>query len=251
MSYVAYLLASPTRSSYVGVCSLAELADRIVGLNALDDDTPASIVRPWQLVDSMQCTTQAEAETVAFSVSRGSGFRARLATLRALKDGGLPLAQLAAHPFDPARALDGMTYANIVVSNPEEPGRSITVRALVDTGSTDCELRGAQVAELNLRAEADTAVFETAAGIQCEAALYRASVMVLGREAICLLSPAEKDADDEDEDSDEDELDAAFGFEKVSDDALLGHDALAALGLAVDCRERRLLALPSQASSIE
>ena len=37
--------------------------------------------------------------------------------------------------------------------------------------------------------------------------------------------------------------DAVFGFEKVSDDALLGHDALAALGLAVDCRYRRLLPL--------
>ena len=242
MTTVAFLVASPTRSSYVCVCALAALADTITGLNA--DDSPLSLLRPWQLAESVQCPTQQQASSVAATVSKASGFRARLLTMRGLK--ALPIPALPNVAFDPSRAIDGLTYANVEVVNPADPTRTVLVRALVDTGSTDCELRGEQIEELGLRPEADTAVFETAAGIQCEAPLYRATIRVMGREASCLLSPAEKQADDDEEEDDEeeDELDATFGFSKVSDDALLGHDALAALGLAVDCRERRLLALP-------
>ena len=108
------------------------------------------------------------------------------------------------------------------------------------------QLKGEMIEKLGLRPiEGEGAVFETAAGIAMESAIYRATIRVNGREASCLLSPSEKDRLDEDEDEEsdsEDEEDAAFGFDKVSDDALLGHDCLAALGLAVDCRRRRLFA---------
>ena len=138
--------------------------------------------------------------------------------------------------------------------------REDQLRALVDTGSTDCELKGRLIEQLDLRPDTDAgfALFETAAGIQTEAQIYRATIQVCGREALCLLSPAEAQAEEEDEDDEEedgeeeekdaagvDEIEAAFGFEAMSDDALLGHDALAALGLAVDCSRRRLFPVPS------
>ena len=196
------------------------------------------------------------AEAIAAVVSSSSGFRARLEAMKALAEKDPSLAR--ALKLDPARALDGMTYARIEISNPEEPGRFVSVRALVDTGSTDCELRGHLIEQIDLRPDSDCgfALFETAAGITTHAPVYRAIVRTCGREASCLLSPAEMDEDEdeeEEEDDDEDEVvgvtpragfDAAFGFEKVSDDALLGHDALAALGLAVDTSRRRLFPTP-------
>ena len=202
---------------------------------------------------SAQRDTADAAETVAATVSRASGFNARLAAMRALMDRDPVLA--VATKFDARRALDGMTYARIEVANMDEPDRAISVRALVDTGSTDCELRSALIQQLDLRPDADAgfALFETAAGVQTSAPVYRALIRVHGREAPCLLSPSEDmqeddDSDDEDEDEDEGEgvedLDAKFGFEKISDEALLGHDALAALGLAVDTRRRRLFPAP-------
>ena len=182
--------------------------------------------------------------------------------MRALADEGegAPALMAGGPSLDPGRALDGMTYVQIEVSNPEDPERCLSVRALVDTGSTDCELKGRLIEQLDLRPDTDAgfALFETAAGIQTEAQIYRATVQVCGREALCLLSPAEAQAEEEDEDDDEedgeeeekdaagvDEIEAAFGFEAMSDDALLGHDALAALGLAVDCSRRRLFPVPS------
>ena len=137
------------------------------------------------------------------------------------------------------------------------------MRALVDTGSTDCELRQSSIDELRLAPLPGESVrFETAAGIEVDAALYQAIVRIpsVAREALCLLSPAEKsgddedggsdgvDGDDDDDDSDDgggDDDDDEFGLGEISDDALLGHDALAALGLAVDCRRRALVVLPT------
>ena len=261
MEFAAYLLASPTRSSYVGVCAVSELAREIENLNALDDGSPCALVRPWQLAASAKRAALEEAEAIAEHVSRASGFRARLEMLRAFdaSDGSSPPPPVAAHYSDlraralaraahssdlRARALDGMTYAMVTVSNPEDSSLSVTVRALVDTGSTDCELRGELIGRLGVQPIGD-AVYETASGIQTAAALFRGRVSVAGRDALCLLSPTEASADDEDgeDDDEEDELDRTFGFDQVSDDALLGHDALAALGLAVDCRHRRLLPL--------
>ena len=83
------------------------------------------------------------------------------------------------------------------------------------------QLKGEMIEKLGLRPiEGEGAVFETAAGIAMESAIYRATIRVNGREASCLLSPSEKDRLDEDEDEEsdsEDEEDAAFGFDKVSD----------------------------------
>ena len=295
-AHVAYLLASPTRSSYVGFCPQERLSDVIEELNADESGSPLSIVRPWRLAATAQREAPEAAEAVAAAVSRASGFRARLAgmsidlnslahppktrlnrascslspslslrpllpaAMRALaSDGeGAPSLSQGGPRLDAARALDGMTYAMIEVANPDEPERCRTVRALVDTGATDCELKGRLIEELDLRPDSDAgfAVFETAAGIQTEAQVFQATVRACGREALCLLSPAElQDDDDDDDDDDEgeeggaggegvDDTDAAFGFERVSDDALLGHDALAALGLAVDCGRRRLFPVP-------
>ena len=47
-------------------------------------------------------------------------------------------------------------------------------------------------------------------------------------------------------DESDEELDQRFGFDRVSDEGMLGHTALAALNLAVDCRRRRLVALPDE-----
>ena len=77
-AHVAYLLASPTRSSYVGFCAQDCLSDVIEALNADESDSPTSIVRPWRLAATAQRELMESAEAVAAAVSRASGFRARL-----------------------------------------------------------------------------------------------------------------------------------------------------------------------------
>ena len=61
-----------------------------------------------------------------------------------------------------------------------------------------------------------------------------------------VLSPADGDESDDESDESDEELDARFGFDRVSDEGMLGHTALAALNLAVDCRRRRLVALADE-----
>ena len=139
--WTCYLLCSPTRSSLVGVCELTKLTDVINELNAAPTDptSPVALVRPWRLAHATKRGSKEAAEAVAAAVSRASGFRARLSTLRSLGDREVPSCD--AGGFDPSRALDGMTYATIEVRNPEDPrGEYMSVRALVDTGSTDCEV---------------------------------------------------------------------------------------------------------------
>ena len=70
--------------------------------------------------------------------------------MRALADEGegAPALMAGGPSLDPGRALDGMTYVQIEVSNPEDPERCLSVRALVDTGSTDCELKGRLIDQL-------------------------------------------------------------------------------------------------------
>ena len=248
--FAAFLLASPTRSSYVGFCRSACVEEEVDALNALDDGSPLSIVRPWKLASSVNAGSIERARCMAATIAQASGFRARYAKLNRLAAERRTL-PVDAPPLDAAAALDGMTYENITFCS-LDGAHSLTVRALVDTGSTDCELRGELIERLKLQPEADTAVFETASGIQTEAQLFRAIVRARGREAMCLLSPSEPaDDDDDDDDSgdDDDDLDARFGFDQVSDDAMLGHDALAALGLLVDCRHRRLVPLPLPTTS--
>ena len=112
------------------------------------------------------------------------------------------------------------------------------------------QLVGELIERLNLPRTGETAIFETAIGrVSAESPIFRARVRVQGREAEVLLSAAEGGEEsggesDEESDDEDSELDAQFGFDRFSDEALLGHNALAALGLAVDCRNRRLVPLP-------
>ena len=144
-----------------------------------------------------------------------------------------------------ADALDGMTYAWVDVRHPDKAD-FVRVRTLVDTGSTDCELKGDVIRRLGLPATGETAHFETAVGRVTEQPIYEAVIRVLGREARVVLSPADGDESDDESDESDEELDARFGFDRVSDEGMLGHTALAALNLAVDCRKRRLVALADE-----
>jgi predicted aspartyl protease len=127
----------------------------------------------------------------------------------------------------------------------EIPGNatgSIVVDALVDTGCTDMDLSQRLIHKLGLAVDPSegTAQFETAGGVTIEAPIYRALVRVLGREASVRISPSEDDACQSDDGTcSSDDSDGGN-----TDAALLGHDALAALGLLVDCHGRRLLAAP-------
>merc|ERR1712178_668568 len=88
-----------------------------------------------------------------------------------------------------------------------------------------------------------TAQFETTGGVTIEAPIYTASLEVLGRAERVRISPSEEDACDSDDSS----CSADERNRSITDAALLGHDALAALGLLVDCHGRRLLASPLSA----
>ena len=260
-AFAAALLVSPARSSIVAVT--ATDGDMLALVGAINGDSEEAfskelaIMRPWRLAEQRVFATRVEAEQCACSVRAASGVRARLTALRSCDvSSGHKHKQLAntcafdGSPSSLEHTLDGLTYVLAEFSNPDKPSRHIgPVRVMVDTGSTDCELSGERIQSLRLKAH-ETALFETAAGITTEAPVYRANIKVLGREATVLLSPAEGEDDDDDDDDDESEgegeedFDERFGFEKTSDGGLLGHDALAALGLAVDCRHRRLVLLP-------
>ena len=138
-----------------------------------------------------------------------------------------------------------MTYAWVDVRHPDKD-QFMRVRTLVDTGSTDCELKADVIQRLGLPATGETAHFETAVGRVTEQPIYEAVIRVLGREARVVLSPADGDESDDESDESDEELDQRFGFDRVSDEGMLGHTALAALNLAVDCRRRRLVALADE-----
>lgn len=253
MQWSVFLAYSPTRSSYVGVAETASVARQIEALNAQGDpNSPVAVAAPWQLACSRMAETRAEADAAASAVASASGFRARYSACRSLSTAELAAANptgLVGQALD--LALDGMTYATVLVQHPDQPQLGWTsVRAMVDTGSTDCELRGELIERLNLPRTGETAIFETAIGrVSAESPIFRARVRVQGREAEVLLSAAEGGEEsggesDEESDDEDSELDAQFGFDRFSDEALLGHNALAALGLAVDCRNRRLVPLP-------
>ena len=260
MSWVTYLLASPTRSSFVGVAAVAELQAAVAAHNGESVDYEVAgtsetlLGRPWALVSQIPCETREEAEAVAAHVAQMSGFRARHKAMAECSSAAMRAALSRERGFDAeAQGRDGMTYAVVEFANPAEPSRTVRVEALVDTGATDCEISQSLIDELGLT-PFDQATFETAAGISMSSALYRAIVRVEGRESLVLLSPSEKDEEEDSDDSEDAEdaaaraadaaLDAAHGFKAISDDGLLGHDALAALGLLVDCGRRKLVPAP-------
>lgn len=116
----------------------------------------------------------------------------------------------------------GLTYVHCVFSSPFSPaGPCVTVGAgLVDTGSSDCELRGNLLARLPaLPVVMRGAIYETATGGEAFDA-YEVLLTIHGRTAAVVVTACD---------------------EGSSDDALIGHMALGALGLQVDCVARRLL----------
>lgn len=146
-------------------------------------------------------------------------------------------------------ACDLMTEVTIEFANPSDTSRAIEVKALVDTGSTDCDVRGDLVDSLALPLDvfSATAKFETSASVSTEASLHCAHIRVNDHSAFVLVSPSTTDGN---EDMSSSELSsscsAGLGMDqrRGRDDALLGHDALAALGLLVDCRNRQLVSAP-------
>ena len=254
--WAAVLLYSATRSSYVAVCQSDDV-ERQPGV--LDEaEGPLSVAAPWRIACIAERTTKEGAEAVAAAVAKCGGFRARFRACDALRlaapSRDAPPAAAVADALSSidlglhgecgaADALDGMTYAWVDVRHPEKAD-FVRVRTLVDTGSTDCELKADVIRKLGLPATGETAHFETAVGRVTEQPIYEAVIRVLGREARVVLSPADGDESDDESDESDEELDQRFGFDRVSDEGMLGHTALAALNLAVDCRKRRLVALP-------
>ena len=254
--FATALLVCPCRTSFIAVVEEASLEQLVQQHNSGGDDDSLALYRPWRLAAQRKFATREEAERCACAVSAGSGVRARVRALKAYDDEAHVhrRACVSGEFADPRRSLDGLTYVRAEFLNAERPQhRTGPVRLLVDTGSTDCELPGSQIEALKLR-PVESALFETAAGITMQAPVYRATVQVLGREADVLLGPAELDEDDEESEEEreegEEDFDVKFGFEKVSDEGLLGHDALAALGFAVDCRRRELVPLPTVANAV-
>lgn len=266
--WTTVLLYSATRSSYVATCKKDEVDAQTKLLDGSDPEGALAIGAPWRIACVAERSTQESAAAVSQAVAKCGGFRARFRACDALRMAAPskeapPAAEVAAAlagidlglhgECSPLDALDGMTYAWVEVRHPDQTD-FVRVRTLVDTGSTDCELKDDLIRKLKLPATGETAHFETAIGRVTEQPIYEAVIRVLGREARVVLSPADGDDSDDDDDSDksesesdsDEELDERFGFDKVSDEGMLGHTALAALNLAVDCRKRRLVALPDE-----
>ena len=246
-SFATVLLVSPCRSSVVTVVEEAAMSKLEARFNDLES---IALYRPWRLASKRSFATREAAERCAVATAAASGVRARLRALDAWVDGGGGSCPAIGSFDDPRRSLDGLTYVMAEFSNPAKPKKRVgPLRMMVDTGSNDCELSGELINKLGLK-PFETALFETAAGITTEAPVFKAKIHVMGREANVLLSPAEGESDDDDsgddEDGGEEDFDEKFGFDKTSDDALLGHDALAELGFAVDCRKRELIPLPQE-----
>lgn len=258
-AWTAYLLVAPTRSSFVGVIPVGAQSLQAVlaehnGEGPSGDGPPSTALeRPWQLAGSMECRSRDIAQRVAWQVGRASGFRARIAALRrCIADGDDGLAQQEARSFEARDGLDGLTYVLVEFLHPTDPSKSVQVRALVDTGATECDLKQQLIDELGLPVDkSGRTLFETAAGTTIETDMHHAIVRVMGRTAFVRVSPIEEEESDSEEGDSDDEEDREFGLSANSDDALLGHDALAALGLLVDCRNRRLLAGPLEEDDCE
>eukprot|EP01062_Namystynia_karyoxenos_P023648 TRINITY_DN19158_c0_g1_i1.p1 TRINITY_DN19158_c0_g1~~TRINITY_DN19158_c0_g1_i1.p1 ORF type:complete len:219 (+),score=73.47 TRINITY_DN19158_c0_g1_i1:73-657(+) len=119
------------------------------------------------------------------------------------------------------RQFRALTYTTVTFRG---PGGSVDARALVDTGSTDCELRAAHVERLRLPVAGEER-YETATGWVTEAT-YQVEVSVGGRSCKCVLTSIP---------------DSRFeGPDACTDEALLGHTAISRLGVGVDCASRSL-----------
>lgn len=121
-----------------------------------------------------------------------------------------------------AGSKQGLTYVQCIFTSPLSPRgpRVVVERALVDTGSSDCELRAGLIGRLPaLPIITQGAVYETATGGEAFDA-YEVLLTVEGRTAAVVVTACD---------------------EYSSDDALVGHMALGAMGLSIDCVTRRLV----------
>lgn len=244
--WITYLFYSPTRSSIVGVAQRDDVEHDLRWHNGAAPEREAPIetklLRPWRIAEFRGFESQSSASAFAWRVSHASGFRARRAAMLAgLGDEADNVTQL---PL--SKALDSLTYAEVEFCHPADSSRCATVLAMVDTGSNDCDLNQAVIDQLRLpfaRGHGRTVV-ETSANKLVEVPIYKAKVRLLGREAVVELNPA--DADYEARGGGvatpaEDDVDKEFDFAASTDEAVIGADALASLGLIVDCSQRRLL----------
>mmetsp|Transcript_22534 Transcript_22534/g.57659 ORF Transcript_22534/g.57659 Transcript_22534/m.57659 type:complete len:219 (-) Transcript_22534:149-805(-) len=123
-----------------------------------------------------------------------------------------------------------MTYANVTFASPLSPDRQVVVEhALVDTGSSDCELREGLLRRLGpLPMIAKGVLYETATGSEAYD-VYEVQISVLGRTCVAAVTfvPEERFAYDSED--------------PCTDEAMLGHVALAAMRLLVDPARGRLL----------
>jgi len=154
-----------------------------------------------------------------------------------------------------AESLDSLTYTTVTFENSSDPTRTAVVRALVDTGSTDCDLRPCLLEGLGARQTAFTS-YQTAAGLLARNPVFSLTVRANGREAVARVNASDEEAEsstdgtDDGKSEDSDDVDRIFGFKANTDDAVLGCDALGALGLLVDCKTRRLVELPSVSEAL-
>lgn len=235
--WVAYLLVSPTRSSFTGVSETAKLPDILKRIST-DENCPKmlSILRPFRLAEHRQFETVQDARRAAWRTARASGFRARLRALQSDTDGTHETHD-GDRDLDLHAGLDGLTYVEVEVLHPSDEKRRATVRALVDTGSTDCDLQKSVINSLGLPLAGEASFFETAAGKKVSMDAFVARVRYGSTEVDVQVNPADEEIDSEQDD----ELDRIFGFKSTTDDAILGLDALSKLGLVVDCSNRRLI----------
>lgn len=247
--WVAYLLVSPTRSSIVGY-ALRNDVDHILrwhnGDTVAEKEGPPAeteLLRPWRLAELTPLPSESHAATKAWQVSRQSGFRARLTAMRREMEAMMEASDKN-EPLPLDKALDALTYVQVEFSSPKGGAAPVRVLALVDTGSNDCDLKGSLIDELCLPVARGGTSVETAANKVVEIPIYQAKVRVQGRECIVKVSPADEDYEAIGggvSTSAADDVDKEFDFGTTTDEAVLGADALASLGLVVDCKRRRLL----------
>ncbi|CAK9109097.1 Putative WD repeat-containing protein [Durusdinium trenchii] len=129
------------------------------------------------------------------------------------------------------RPQSSLVFARCSFTAPSCPdGPAVVVeRALVDTGSSDCELREGLLKRLPpLPVVARGVTYETSTGDEAYDA-YEVVLTVNGRRCAAVLTVVPE------------ERFSAHADEPCSDEALLGHMAIAALGLDVHCRQRSML----------
>lgn len=239
---MTYLLISPSRSSICGHGSFSSSSCVSSLLQRHDDAVETRHLKPWRVAELKRQPNEAVAAAKGLQVSRQSGFRARLMALRQENHLKVP-EKIEVLPIE--KALDALTYVEVEFCSPKDTTRCVKVLALVDTGSNDCDLKGSLIEELRLPiARRGGTSVETAANRVVEISIFQAKLKVLGREAIVEVSPADEDyaaIGGAVSDAAEDDVDKEFGLSTTTDEAVIGADALASLGLIVDCKHRRLL----------